>query len=453
MAEPNPYIKALPADRLETGFGEAKPAYSDSEAIIEANRCLFCHDAPCITACPTGIDIPAFIRKITTGNIRGSAKTIFRANMLGSSTAQVCPVEELCVGACVYNELNDKPIQIGRLQRYATARALEKEQATGRPLFSAKVKTDKKVALIGAGPASLACAGYLALEGVSATIFEKQALPGGLNTTGIAPYKLKTEDSLREIGWIASHGVEIRTGVDIGRDITFDALLEEYDALFIGMGLGADTSLNLPGSDGPGVWGATALIREIKNGDGFEIPEDISSALVIGAGNTAIDIARELAMLGLPDVDLVYRRTEAEMSGYAHELEGARSYGVKLIEEVRPLEIVRENGAVSALKVLDLVNNEEVDLPCDWVVEAIGQEQVRKPLPPDVEQNEQGHIVVDEGTCRTGNAKVYAGGDCINGGKEVVNGAADGRTAAFAMLNSWDLTPAPDLTIAGRPLG
>ncbi len=430
---------ALADNRLEQQFSDAKPLYTASEAIIEANRCLYCHDAPCITACPTGIDIPAFIRKIATGNIRGSAKTIFRVNMAGASTARVCPVEELCVGACVYNGFNETPIHIGRLQRYAVSAALEAEESSGRRLFTPKPDCGRKVALIGAGPASLVCAAHLALEGVTPIIYERDPLPGGLNTTGIAPYKFQSGDALLEIEWIIGHGVDIRIGVEVGQDVTIEQLLADHDALFIGVGLGGDTALDLPGSDGPGVWGATDLIRRIKNQPGFEIPADVGSALVIGAGNTAIDIARELAMLGLPDVALVYRRTEEEMSGYAHELEGARRYGVKLIEQVRPLEVVRSDGRVVGLKVLDLINNEAVELACDWVVEAVGQQKFDGALAPGVERDGQGRIIVDEATRRSGHPQIYAGGDCINGGQEVVNAAADGREAAFAMLRGWGL--------------
>ena len=432
-------LAVLPGNRLEQQFSDAKPLYTASEAVIEANRCLYCHDAPCITACPTGIDIPAFIRKIATGNIRGSAKTIFRSNMAGASTARVCPVEELCVGACVYNGFNETPIQIGRLQRYAVSTALEAEEASGRKLFQPKADTGKKVALIGAGPASLTCAANLALEGVTPVIYEKAEIPGGLNTTGIAPYKFQSGDALEEIEWIIRHGVDLRTGVEFGKDVTFDELLADYDAVFIGVGLASDTALNLPGSDGPGVWGATDLIRRIKNEADFEIPDDIGSALVIGAGNTAIDIARELAMLGLPDVDLVYRRTEEEMSGYAHELEGARRYGVKLIEKVRPLEVLRNDGRVVGLKVFDLINEEEVELACDWVVEAVGQQKFGGELATGVERDGKGRIIVDKATRRTGHPQIYAGGDCINGGQEVVHAAADGREAAFAMLREWGL--------------
>ncbi len=433
---------SLPEPRLESTFADAKPPLSDSEALIEANRCLYCHDAPCISACPTGIDIPTFIRKIATGNLRGSARTIFEANMMGVSTARVCPVEELCVGACVYNRLNDKPIQIGQLQRYATARALEQEESSSRPLFTPAEDRKRKVALVGAGPASLACASYLALEGVAAIIFDKGDLPGGLNTTGVAPYKYQTEDSLKEIAWIESHGVEIRTGVAVGEDPTLAALIEEYDAVFLGLGLGADRMVGMPGEDGPGVWGATDLIREIKNRPDFTIPQGVDTVLVIGGGNTAIDIARELAMLGAGEVTIVYRRTEAEMPAYAHELEEARRYGVRLRERLKPAEIIRNGRSVKALKVTDPDSLQEVELPCDWVVSAIGQEKITAGLVPEVQFDDRGRIVVDAQTRQTGHPKVYAGGDCINGGKEVVDAAADGRETAFAMLRSWGYEPA-----------
>ncbi|MCH7497491.1 MAG: FAD-dependent oxidoreductase [Candidatus Marinimicrobia bacterium] len=432
----------LPAARLESALGDAKPPYSDSEALIEANRCLYCFDAPCITACPTGIDIPSFIKKIATGNLRGSARTIFASNMMGISTARVCPVEELCVGACVYNGLNGQPIQIGRLQRYATTKALEQEAASSRPLFTAARDRGKRVALVGAGPASLACAAYLALEGVTPVIFEKSDLPGGLNTTGVAPYKFNTEDSLQEIEWLLGLGIELRTGVTVGADPSLLSLVESHDAVFLGVGLGADHTLGLPGEDGPGVWGATDLIRAIKNRPGFKIPADVGTVLVVGGGNTSIDIARELAMLGVASVTLVYRRTEREMSAYAHELSGARRYGVRLRERLRPVKILRDGERVTGLRMSDLASASEVDLACDWVVLAIGQAKITSGLVPEIQFDDHGRVRVDPKTRRTQHPKIFAGGDCINGGQEVVNAAADGREAAFAMLKDWGVRPA-----------
>ncbi len=441
MSAEQPGWKSLPDDRVELQFSDVKPAYSASEAVIEANRCLFCYDAPCIKACPTGIDIPAFIKKIATSNIRGSARAIFKANMLGASTARVCPVDVLCVGACVLNDLNHQPIQIGRLQRYATAEALAAESRAAWELFTPMAATGKRVALVGAGPASLACAAYLVLEGVSAVIYEKDDRPGGLNTTGVAPYKMQSAAALAEAQWLMRNGVQLKTGTRIGRDIELEQLINEYDAVFIGVGLGSDRPLGIPGEDGPGVWGATGLIRKIKNDPAFELGGDVQAVVVIGGGNTAIDIARELAMLGVPDVKILYRRTVAEMPGYRHELEGARKYGVRLLERLTPTEVIRENSRVKAFRVTSTASGAITDYPCDWVVVAIGQEKHAVKLSSEIEADDKGRLVVDPRTRRTGHSKVYAGGDCINGGKEVVNAAADGREAAFAMLRSWDITP------------
>src|SRR2546423_3581087 len=254
----------LPPGRLEQKIGEAKPLYSEAEAIAEANRCLYCVDAPCIAACPTGIDIPTFIRKIGTGNVRGSAKTILDANILGYSCARVCPVEVLCAGACVYNAWERPAIAIGRLQRYATETTL-KEQ--GPDLYKPKPSTGRKVALIGAGPASIAAAALLTLEGHKTTVFERKAVPGGLNTLGIAPYKLQAGDALDEIEWVRSLGVEIRCGIEVstggdGLDrVAPKTLLRTFDAIFLGMGLGSDSKMGVANEDGPGVIGATALIE------------------------------------------------------------------------------------------------------------------------------------------------------------------------------------------------
>jgi len=433
----------LPDKRLEREFSDAKPLYSQAEALLEANRCLYCYDAPCIKACPAGIDIPSFIWKISGGNLIGSARTILTANILGLSTGRICPVEELCVGACVYNDLNHQPIQIGRIQRYVVQKALELERSDARQLFVPKESCGKKVALIGAGPASLACASYLVLEGVKSIVFEKSDLPGGLNTTGVAPYKLQAEEWLQEVTWLLNHGVELKTGVEAGKDIQLDSLLEEYDAVFIGVGLGSDQQLGIPGEEGASVWGATELIQKIKNEPDFLIPEDVRSVVVIGGGNTAIDIARELAMLGVKESKIVYRRTEEEMRGYKHELTGAREYGVRFHESFRPVEIVFDDNGVTALRAESTTSGQIREFPCDWVVVAIGQKEHASCLSTDIKMDENGRVVVDPLTRETSLPDVYAGGDCINGGKEVINAVEDGREAAFAMLSSWGLKTEP----------
>ncbi len=431
----------LDPDRLETVFPDKKPLYPEGEARAEAERCLYCVDAPCIKACPTEIDIPTFIKKIASGNVRGAAQTIFAQNLLGYSCARVCPVEVLCEGSCVYNAWEREPIKIGRLQRYATDAVMDPSTA---PIFSPKPRTTgRKVALIGAGPASLACAGYLALEGVEAVIFEKRPVSGGLNTWGIAPYKLKADDALLEISWIERMGVEIRHGVEIGRDITGAQLLDQYDAVFIGVGLGDDTRLGIPGEDGPGVMGAVAWIEEMKLH--MKRGTRIGRVIVVGGGNTAIDVARECASLGGAEVSMVYRRGHEQMSGYVHEMMGARKERVRLIEHTQPVAVLRgAGGDVTGLRCVRTEGGKNVagsdhDIPCDLVAVAIGQSKLRAVARelPGVALDARGCVVCDPTTGRTGNPKVYSGGDCTNGGKEVVNAVADGRNAARTMLAAF----------------
>jgi glutamate synthase (NADPH/NADH) small chain len=433
----------LPPGRIEERFEDKKPPYSEAEAIAEANRCLYCVDAPCIKGCPTSIDIPTFIRKIATGNVKGAARTILTANLLGQSCGQACPVEVLCAGACVYNAWGRDPIKIGRLQRFAVETALAKDPA----LFKPKPPTGKKIALIGAGPASIAAAGYLALEGHRAVIFERKAIPGGLNTLGIAPYKLKGDEALHEIAWVLSLGdVELRTGASVVADakgegeIAARDLLAEYDAVFLGLGLGDDSRLGVPGEDGAGVVGATAFIERLKADPGLTLP-GVRRALVIGGGNTALDVVHELALLGV-GATMVYRRSEAEMSGYAHELEGARIDGARLAEDRVPLEVLRDGaGQVTGVRFARaekgkaIPHAEEEVLPADLVAVAIGQSRATAVALAfeGVALDGKGRVVVDPATGRTGNPRVYSGGDCVNGGKEVVNAVAEARVAAGAI--------------------
>lgn len=450
MAEASDW--SVPDGRLETRFRDKNPPLGRTEALREAARCLYCYDAPCIRACPTSIDIPVFIRKIATDNPRGAARTILRANLLGDSCARVCPVEVLCEGSCVY-VADDRPaIPIGRLQRWAM------DHGSAPDLLPKAPPTGRRVACVGAGPASLACAGTLALLGHSPVLYEKRALPGGLNTTGVAPYKYKVPDALREVAFVESLGVEIRTGMEVGRDVSGSELLERHEAVFLGPGLGPDTRLPVPGSEGPGVIGATEWIEKLKT-DREHGVAGIRGAAVIGGGNTAIDVARELAGLGVPDVWIVYRRSEEEMRGYDHELDGARREGVMLVENAAVTEIRREGGHVRSVKLVATENGRVTDrehgaLAVDLVVFAVGQTKLAELASgfPGVEVDGRGCIVADPDTLRTGHPRVFAGGDALNGGKEVVFAAADGQLAArsiHAMMSDGTAAPSPSAAPGG----
>jgi len=437
--EPQSGRGLIASERLELRIPDSKPTYLEGEAVAEANRCLYCHDAPCVVACPTGIDIPGFIRKIATGNVQGSAKRILSANLLGYSCARVCPVEVLCVGACVYNEWHrTPPIQIGRLQRYATETVLERGKAL--PLLERAPAKDKKVVCVGGGPASLAAAGYLALEGLDVTVLEARAMAGGLNTTGVAPYKMHAEGALAEVEFIRSLGVTIREGVEVGRDVPVESLLADFDAVFVGVGLGADARLGIPGEEGEGVVGATAWIERLKLEAGFSHGA-VRAAAVIGGGNTAIDAARELARLGVPEVTLAYRRSEADMSGYAHELEGARKDGVRFVERAVPTAFERDaHGRLHAV-----VFEDGRSLPVEFAVVAIGQARLAAFLGklPGVGLDARGNVVVEEATGRTGNPKIFAGGDAL-GGELVVTAAQDAKRAARGICAQLGVKIRPD---------
>jgi glutamate synthase (NADPH/NADH) small chain len=338
----------------------------------------------------------------------------------------------------VYNAWHRPPIQIGRLQRYATEIALK----AGRQFFQKKPATGRKIALVGGGPASLAAAALLAIEGHDATIFERRSSPGGLNTFGIAPYKMKADDALFEIDWLLGMGVTMKGGMTVTKDarspaeISAGRLLQEFDAVFLGLGLGNDQRLGLPGEDGPGVMGASHLISLIKGDSGFRLG-GVLRACVVGGGNTAIDAAHELRLLGVPHVTMVYRRSEADMSGYAHEMSHARKDGVSLVENRAPVAVVRSSaGGVTGLRVAVARDGKptagpEEEIPADLVVVAVGQNGATHVALafPGVALDAKGRVVVDPATHRTGNPKVWSGGDCVNGGKEVVNAVAEAKIA------------------------
>ncbi|MBM4052041.1 MAG: glutamate synthase [Planctomycetes bacterium] len=423
----------FPVERSETAFTDYKLPLSPAQAAVEAGRCLFCHDAPCVTACPTHIDIPQFIRKIANGNDRGAAKTIFESNILGMSCARVCPVEVLCVGACVYNDLDEPPIQIGKLQRHATDRAFDE----GWRFFKAGAPTGRRVALVGGGPASLAAAHELRRLGHACTIFERRDFLGGLNTTGIAPHKLKADRSVTEAAWVLEiGGVELRTGAEIGRDVSLADLERDFDAVFVGIGLGADSRAKVPGEDLPGVLGAVDWIERMKLGDAGLA--GVRRAVVVGAGNTAMDAARELLALGVPQVTTLYRGTEDAMGGYAHEWRAARVAGVRA--EWRAVTTAFEGaGRLERLRCVRVdeartpVAGSQFTLEADLALLAIGQSRLGAVLAGLKGITVESGIVRVDAHGFTGRPGWYAGGDCANGGKEVVNAAAEGMAAARAI--------------------
>jgi glutamate synthase (NADPH/NADH) small chain len=439
MTEPVSFFAQTPTPpETAARFGDLHPPFDKQAAVPEANRCLFCFDAPCMQACPTHIDVPRFIKKIASGNMAGSAQTILEANVLGASCSRACPVEVLCEGACVMHRYNKQPIEIARLQRFA----MDGFHASGDKLpFTPAAATGKHVALIGAGPASLACAAELRRHGVAATIYDARPLPGGLNSFGVAEYKLPLAESLREVDMIARLGVEFRF------DTTVDAaMLKElerrYDAMFIGAGLGAIHRLGVPGEELPGVTNALDLIAGYKAGTVTEAPQRVA---VIGAGNTAIDAANAAVRLGAQEVHMVYRRGPQDMSAFSFEYEHAKQEGVRFLWHVQPVGI---EGAdkVEALRLAKLESSEDGSLVAqadmdfllavDQVVLAIGQAAHTGFLADAGVNVERGRIVIDRVTGQTSNAKYFAGGDCTNGGREVVDAVADGKRAGLGIV-AW----------------
>ena len=396
------------------------------------------------TACPTHIDIPTFIKKIATGNLKGSAKTILESNWIALTCAKACPVEELCEGACVYNDKDEKPIEIGRLQRYA----IDNYFASGmQELFKAKEKNGMSVGIIGSGPAGLACGAELALLGYNVQIYEASEIPGGLSTWGIAPYKVRQEDSLKEVELIKSLGVKIKTGIRIGESISVEDILNKHDAIFVGIGLGESSKLNIPGENLGGVFGALSFIENVKK-EKWNSVDVGRKVAIIGAGNTAIDAATEAKRLGAEKVSIIYRRSEEEMPANDFEFRLAKHDGINFHFLTSPIEF-SGNHKVEKIKCIKMqlgekdksgrrkpepVENSEFSIDTDMVIFALGQQSNIDflSLIPELKIS-NGRIIVDEKTYQTNNPKVFAGGDCINGGKETVNAAYDGKQAAHGI--------------------
>ncbi len=437
---------ALDDEQLRARFVELKPALAAQAARIEADRCLNCFDAPCTAACPTHIDVPGFIKRIASKNLRGSALRILDANILGASCARVCPVDVLCEGACVMNRQNRKPIQIALLQRHA----MDFFWSSGETMPAAAPGAHKvRVACIGGGPASLACAAELCRRGARATVIDRRDLPGGLNTYGVAEYKLRASDSVREVEMIRRLGVEFRCGVEVDSADSLEALEAGFDFIFLGLGLGAMQRLNIPGEESEGVMNALELIAAYKTGHLRQLHGTVA---VVGAGNTAIDAANAARRLGAETVYMVYRRSEAEMSAFDFEYEHAKQEGVQFLWHRKPVAIGRDEPGRLLLETvqvretngkLEVVPGTESAIACDLVVPAIGQSPLTQLL-QDLRGVEirDGKIVADRGTGRTGNPKYYAGGDCVNGGREVVDAVAGGKRAAMAILKTAEATHA-----------
>ncbi len=380
---------------------EQLPPLSEHEAVVEANRCVFCYDAPCTHACPTHIDIPAFIKKISTGNVVGSARTILEANLLGATCARVCPVQELCEGACVLGA-EHKPIMIGRLQRYAM------DHVRGRSVDLIKVaeRTGKKVAVIGAGPAGLSCAGELAKLGYSVTLFERRQLGGGLSTYGIIVLREPVEIALEEVEMIRGLGVEVKLGVEIGEGASVTALKANFDAVFLSSGLGRTPALDIPGEEYC-VDGLAYIEQSKMDPQKLCVGREV---IVIGAGNTAIDCATIAKRLGAERVTMVYRRTECEMTAYEHEYEFIKKEGVEFRFLTQPVRIVTENGRVTGVECVRMALGEldasgrpspqpipgsEFVLRADQIVKANGQQKPAIAALLGLE-TENGYIKVNE---------------------------------------------------------
>ncbi|MFD1328790.1 NAD(P)-dependent oxidoreductase [Mycoplana ramosa] len=439
-----------PAD-YEKNFSDLHPPLDHHEALVAADRCYFCHDAPCMTACPTTIDIPMFIRQISTGNPVGSAKTIFDQNILGGMCARVCPTETLCEQACVRNTAEERPVEIGRLQRYATDTAMERNIQ----FYQRAARTGHRVAVVGAGPAGLACAHRLAMNGHDVVVFDARVKPGGLNEYGIATYKATDDFAQREVDYVlAIGGIEVRNGQRLGRDFTLGELTDNFDAVFLGMGLAGVNALQVEGEQLAGVEDAVdfiAALRQVENKADIAIGRRV---VVIGGGMTAIDAAVQAKLLGAEEVTICYRRGKEHMNASAFEQDLATSKGVMIRHWLQPKRVVGKDGHVVGIEVEytemrdgRLVGTGETGiLAADQIFKAIGQ--TFDPIGVSNLQLESGRIAVDaEG--RTSVARVWAGGDCVKADEDLtVTSVAQGRDAADSIHRTLAAGTRPSVAVA-----
>lgn len=420
----------LPATALARHFADHEAPFDRHEARVAADRCYFCHDAPCMTACPTSIDIPLFIRQIATGTAEAAAKTIFSQNILGGMCARVCPTETLCEEVCVRETAEGKPVEIGRLQRFATDTLMAK----GAHPFARAAATGKKVAVVGAGPAGLACAHRLAMKGHEVTIYDPRPKAGGLNEYGIASYKSTNDFAAREVEWLLQiGGIAVKAGVALGRDVALADLQKSHDAVFLGMGLAGVNALRAPGEEATHVRNAVDFIAELRqSADKGTLPIG-RDVVVIGGGMTAVDAAVQSKLLGAENVTIVYRRGQEKMSASGHEQDHATGAGVRIICNAAPVAV--QGHEVEFAYTEDGPNGltltrETFRLKADQVFKAIGQTLTGA---PDGLALEGGKIAVN-GQGATSVKGIWAGGDCATGGEDLtVTAVKQGRDAGEAI--------------------
>ena len=421
----------LSPEELTQNFSDLHPPLEPHEAAVAADRCYFCHDAPCVTACPTDIDIPLFIRQISTGTPEAAAKTIFDQNILGGMCARVCPTEDLCEQACVREMAEGKPVEIGRLQRYATDTLMAK----GIHPYTREASTGKRIAVVGAGPAGLACAHRLAMLGNEVVIYDAKPKAGGLNEYGIAAYKSTEDFAAKEVDWLVSiGGITIENGKALGQDFTLDGLSDDFDAVFLGVGLGGVNAMDIDGTEKNGVADAVSFIEELRQASDLSKLPVGRNVVVIGGGMTAVDAAVQSKLLGAEQVTIAYRRDRSAMSASRYEQDLAASHGVKLMFNVQP-NAVHGNGAATEVELeytgtLDgklQGTGETIRLPADQVFRAIGQT-----LTTDAGLTLDARKIAITGAGRTSREGVWAGGDCASGGDDLtVTAVAEGRDAAM----------------------